>query len=234
MALYDTIGQTYRATRRPDPRIGAAIHAALGNVSSVLNVGAGAGSYEPPQTVLAVEPSAVMIAQRPAGAAPVVQAVAEHLPLPDKSVDAAMGVLTVHHWQDVPAGLAELRRVARRRIVLLTSRADVVAKFWLLADYLPIAAPLDPALDTPIDLLTSLLPGAEVTTLPVPRDCTDGFGAAYWSRPEAYLDPVVRAGISIFARSDPAILAEASTGSVTRSNQANGTGSTATFASSRR
>jgi len=207
MALYDTIGQTYRSTRQPDPRIAAAIHEALGDVASVLNVGAGSGSYEPPQTVLAVEPSAVMIAQRPADAAPVVQAVAEHLPLPDKSVDAAMGVLTVHHWQDVPAGLAELRRVARDRIVLLTSRPEIVAKFWLLADYVPLAAPFDPALDVPVDRLLALLPGARVITVPVPHDCIDGFGAAYWCRPEAYLDPVVRAGISIFARIDPALVA---------------------------
>lgn len=208
MALYDTIGQTYRSTRLPDPRIAAEILDALGDVDSVLNVGAGTGSYEPAQTVVAVEPSAVMIAQRPPGSAPVVQAVAERLPLRDKCVDAAMGVLTVHHWSDVDTGLAEMRRVARERIVLLTSRPEVIAKYWLLADYLPAAAPSDATLDIPIDRLVSLLPGARAITVPVPRDCTDGFGAAYWGRPEAYLDPVVRGGISLLARTDPAALAD--------------------------
>ena len=208
MALYDTIGQTYGSTRQPDPRISAAIAAQLADASSVLNVGAGAGSYEPPQTVLAVEPSGVMIAQRPPRSAPVVQAAAEHLPLAGKCVDAAMGVLTVHHWTDLERGLDELRRVARDRIVLFTWRPETVATFWLLADYLPVAAETDSALAVSVELLTTLLPGAEVITVPVPHDCTDGFGAAYWGRPEAYLDPVVRAGISMFARSDPLILAD--------------------------
>ena len=132
MALYDEIGRSYRRTRRPDPRIAAAIVTALGDVDSVVDVGAGAGAYEPPQTVLAVEPSRVMIDQRPAGAAPVVQAVAEALPLPDRSVDAALAVLTVHHWSDVAAGVAEMRRVARRRLVFFTWWPERVAEFWLL------------------------------------------------------------------------------------------------------
>jgi SAM-dependent methyltransferase len=208
MALYDTIGRSYGSTRQADPRIAAAIHAALGDVESVVNVGAGGGSYEPPQTVLGVEPSAVMIAQRPAGAAPVVQAVAEHLPLPDKCVDVAMGVLTVHHWTDVEAGLAELRRVARQRVVLFTWRPETIATFWLLADYLPAVAAVDSAMAVPVDRLAALLPGATVASVPVPRHCTDGFGAAYWGRPEAYLDPVVQAGISMIARSDPATLTD--------------------------
>jgi SAM-dependent methyltransferase len=208
VALYDRIGQTYRTTRQPDPRIGALIAAQLEDAASIVNVGAGAGSYEPPQTVLAVEPSAVMIAQRPAGSAPVVQAAAEHLPLGDNSVDAAMGLLTVHHWSDLERGLAELRRVARKRIVLLTWRPETVRTFWLLADYLPAAAETDSAMAVTVEHLTALLPGAQVIPVPVPRDCSDGFGAAYWGRPEAYLDPVVRAGISMFARSDPADLVD--------------------------
>ncbi len=200
MALYDTIGRTYGGTRRADPRIAAAIGAALGEVSSVLNVGAGAGSYEPVRTVLAVEPSRVMLAQRPAGSAPAVQAVAERLPLPDGCVDAAMALLTVHHWSDLAAGLAEMRRVARRRLVLFTWDGDLISRYWLLAEYLPEAAAVDAAQAVPVDRLTQLLGRARVLSVPIPHDCTDGFGAAHWRRPEAYLDPAVRAGISMLAR----------------------------------
>ena len=207
MALYDTIGRTYGTTRRADPRIAAAIHAELGDARTVLNVGAGAGSYEPERTVLALDPSAIMIAQRPVGSAPVVLGAAEHLPLPEKCVDATMGVLTVHHWSDLEAGLAEVRRVTRDRIVLFTWRPETVATFWLLADYLPETAALDSALAVSVEQLVDLLPGARVIPVPIPRDCTDGFGAAYWGRPEAYLDPGVQAGISMLARSDPALLA---------------------------
>ena len=207
MPLYDTIGRTYASTRCADPRVAAAIHAALGDARAVLNVGAGAGSYEPDTTVLAVEPSPVMIAQRPASSAPVVRAVAEHLPLPDASVDASMGVLTVHHWTDLAAGLAELRRVTRERIVLLSWRPETIETFWLMTDYLPETARTDSSLAVSVERLVGLLPGAEVIPVPVPRDCTDGFGAAYWGRPEAYLDPAVQAGISMFARSEPTALA---------------------------
>lgn len=206
MALYDSIGTTYRATRRPDPRIAEAIHAGIGEAGSVLNVGAGAGSYEPVRTVLAVEPSAVMIAQRPAGSAPAVRAVAEHLPLPDKSVDVAMGVLTVHHWSDIQAGFDEMRRVARERIVLFTWRPETVETFWLLSDYLPEVAAVDSSMAVTVEQLLELLPGAVETVVPVPRDCIDGFGAAYWGRPEAYLDEGVRAGMSMFARADQSSL----------------------------
>jgi len=120
MAIYDTLGTTYGRTRQPDPRIAAQIHAALGDAADVINVGAGTGSYEPPQTVLAVEPSHVMLAQRPLRSAPAVCAVAERLPLRDNAADTVMALLTVHHWSDLEAGLAELRRVARRRVVVLT------------------------------------------------------------------------------------------------------------------
>ncbi len=126
---YNRMGVNYSDFRRPDPRIEAVIWNALGDARSVVNVGAGAGSYEPgDREVVAVEPSPVMIAQRPAGAAPAVEGVAEALPLDDKSVDAAMGVLTIHHWDDLDAGLAEMRRVARHRIVLLTLDTDVMAQ----------------------------------------------------------------------------------------------------------
>lgn len=198
MVLYDTIGRTYRATRRPDPRVAAAIFAALGDARSVVNVGAGTGSYEPAEKVLAVEPSQVMIDQRLADSAPAVRAVAEALPLADRSVDAALAVLTVHHWADAAAGAAEMRRVARRRVVFFTTRPEIVYTFWLLAEYLPTVAAADA--EQSVSLATLAGPGARITPVPVPHDCTDGFGAAYWRRPEAYLDPQVRAGISVLAR----------------------------------
>ncbi len=201
MAVYDTIGRTYAETRRPDPRIDAAIRRALGGARSVVNVGAGAGSYEPPETVLAVEPSAVMIAQRPAGLAPAVQATAEAIPLADGAVDAALAVLTIHHWPDLGRGFAEMRRVARR-IVVLTWDPGMAREFWLSAEYLPDdAVEWDAARCPALETVTRLIgPGAEATPVPVPHDCTDGFFGAFWRRPEAYLDPVVRAGISNLAR----------------------------------
>lgn len=200
MALYDSIGQTYRATRRPDPRIAAAITSALGDAASVVNVGAGAGSYEPGQTIAAIEPSRVMIAQRPPGSAPAVQAVAEQIPLRDQCADAALAALTVHHWSDVAAGIAEMRRIARRRLVFFTWWPRETASFWLLSEYLPETAKVDAAMAEPIRVLARLLPAAEVRPVPIPHDCADGFAAAYWRRPEAYLDPAVRAGISLLAK----------------------------------
>lgn len=208
MVAYDQIGGSYVATRRPDPRIATQVHAALAMMRTVVDVGAGPGSYEPAQTIAAVEPSTVMIAQRPPGSAPCVQAVAEALPLRDKCVDAAMAILTVHHWSDVAAGIGELRRVARRRIVILTWDQAVIQNFWLLGEYLPEAGRINGALYVPVDQLVELLGGARVETVPVPHDCTDGFGAAYWRRPEAYLDPTVRAGISMLAYAGDSALAD--------------------------
>ncbi|MEV4626370.1 methyltransferase domain-containing protein [Micromonospora sp. NPDC049523] len=200
MAIYDSIGTTYNTTRRPDPRVAAQITAALGDARTVVNVGAGAGSYEPPQTVLAIEPSAVMIEQRPVGAAPVLQAFAENIPIEDNAADAVMALLTVHHWTDLEAGIAELRRIARRRIVILTWDQEVTREFWLLSEYLPEAAEFDDTRAVPVDRLAALLGDARVEVVPVPHDCVDGFGAAYWRRPEAYLDPAVRAGMSMLAQ----------------------------------
>ncbi|AKH83867.1 MerR family transcriptional regulator [Streptomyces sp. CNQ-509] len=208
MAVYDTLGTTYATTRQPDPRIAARIHAALGEAMDVVNVGAGTGSYEPPHTVLAVEPSPVMLAQRPPGSALAVRAVAERLPLRDDAADAVLAVLTVHHWTDLAAGIAELCRVARRRVVILTWDQQVFRdQFWLVREYLPEAAALDDTRATPIDHLATLLGGARQETVAVPHDCTDGFAAAYWRRPHAYLDPRVRAGISLLAQSGEATLA---------------------------
>jgi SAM-dependent methyltransferase len=200
---YDSIGRRYAESRRSDPRIAARLATALGDARSVLDVGAGTGSYEPTdRVVIAVEPSTVMIAQRPSGAAPLVRARAEALPFADDAFDAVMGVLTVHHWTDRPAGLAECARVARDRVVLLTW--DPAAEgFWLVQDYLPEFLELDRRQFDAMDVYRSAFgAGARVSIvpLPVPHDCVDGFLGAYWARPAAYLDATVRAGISSFAR----------------------------------
>jgi SAM-dependent methyltransferase len=172
---------------------------ALGDSVSVVNVGAGAGSYEPPdRDVIAVEPSDVMIAQRPPGSAPVVRARAEQLPFADGAFDAAMAVLTLHHWGDLEAGVAEMLRVARR-VVVLTWDQRVCDRFWLVAEYLPEIAALDAGRAVAVDRLAGLLGGGEISTVPIPHDCTDGFLGAYWRRPEAYLDSEVRASISSLA-----------------------------------
>jgi SAM-dependent methyltransferase len=206
VTAYDTIGATYGSTRRPDPRIAVQIHTALGDAATVVNVGAGAGSYEPPQTMLAVEPSSVMIAQRPAGSAPAMQASAESIPLADDSADAVMALLTVHHWTDLEAGIGELRRIARRRVVIFSWDQSVARGFWLLDEYLPEAAAFDDTRAVAVDRLIALLGGARIETVPIPHDCTDGFGAAFWRRPEAYLDPVVRAGMSMLAQTGEEVL----------------------------
>ena len=198
--VYDTIGVGYRTLRRPDPRIAAAIVNALGPAASVVNVGAGAGSYEPDdRRVVAVEPSREMIRQRPAGAAPVVQASATALPFRAGAFDTALAVLTVHHWPDRAQGLSELRRVARDRVVLLTWAPDA-AGFWLVEDYFPELVAIDRALFPPPDELRGTLGPIEVHPLPIPHDCTDGFLGAYWRRPQAYLDAAVRGAISTFSK----------------------------------
>lgn len=168
---------------------------ALGSAATVINVGAGAGSYEPTdRQVLAVEPSVTMLGQRAPDAAPAVRATAEALPCGDGRFDVALASLTVHHWRDPVAGLAELRRVARRQVVL-TWDVEVMARYWLVADYLPEIAVRERRLAT-VDTVLSVLDGAEVRVVEVPWDCTDGFLAAYWRRPAAYLDDGVRAGMS--------------------------------------
>lgn len=190
---YDRMGIDYSKVRRADPRFEAAIWDRLGDAKNVLNVGAGAGSYEPrDREVIAVEPSPVMIAQRPPGAAPAIQGVAEALPLEDKSVDATMGVFTMQHWDDVDRGLAEVLRVTRDRIVLLTLDLDVTAEMWLCRDYLPEIVEHDRGMFPMIAHLEATLPNPRVETIPLPSDCTDGFCVALWSRPEAHLDPGVR------------------------------------------
>ena len=196
---YDRMGVDYSQVRRADPRFEAAIWEALGEARSVLNIGAGAGSYEPrDREVIAVEPSPVMIAQRPPGAARAIQGVAEDIPLADEGVDATMGVFTMQHWDDVDRGLAEVLRVTRGRVVLLTLDLDVTAEMWLCRDYLPEIVEHDRGTFPTIAHLESTLPNVRVATIPVPSDCTDGFCVALWSRPEVHLDPDVRRSSSIW------------------------------------
>lgn len=198
-ALYDTIGKGYANYRKPDPRIATAINEALGDAESIVNIGGGTGSYETPgRTQAAVEPSGLMIAQRRADAAPVVCGVAEALPFADKSFDAATAFLTTHHWKDVEKGLAEMKRVARKRCVFFDHVFEPARDFWMVSDYFDGLPNHMPSL-LPLDIARKVFGELRVVALPVPHDCTDGFLCAYWRRPEAYLDPNVRAAISFFA-----------------------------------
>jgi SAM-dependent methyltransferase len=207
---YDQVAGGYATMRRADPRIAAAIGDALGDARSVVNVGAGTGNYEPvDRDVVAVEPSAEMRARRPREAARCLEGVAEDLPLADDAVDAAMAVLTIHHWSDPARGIAEMRRVARDRVVILTFDVDVAQRYWFVADYLPHSAIEDRQRTPTIDETVAMLGGARVEPVPVPWDCTDGFLGAYWRRPEAFLDPDVRTGISTFQIVDAAPVADA-------------------------
>jgi SAM-dependent methyltransferase len=194
---YDRIGLNYSELRKPDPRIAALIDSALGASLTVLNVGAGAGSYEPAhREVTALEPSTGMIGQRRAPAAGVVQGRAEALPFADRSFDAAMAVLTVHHWSDRAEGLREMRRVSRGPVVILTY--DPAFRGFWLADYLPELVTLDEAQMPAMADYGRWLGPVTVSPVPIPNDCTDGFLSAYWRRPRAYLDPRVRAAMSSF------------------------------------
>jgi hypothetical protein len=202
-AVYDVLGAPCNTTRRVDPRLEQVIWAALGDTKTVLNIGAGTGACEPPdRSVVAVEPSATMRQARPPEAAPCLAASAESLPFDDASFDAVMAILTVHHWSHYRAGQRELRRVARHRVLILHWDQTVIDQLWL-ARYFPEAFAFDrrrsPSLD---DARAGLGPGTQVIPLLVPHDCQDGFGAAYWRRPRAYLDPAVRAGISMLAQTE--------------------------------
>lgn len=196
-SLYDTIGLDYANLRRPDPRIARRIEAALGDAETILNVGAGAGAYEPAdRRITAVEPSARMIAQRPASDAAVVQGNAETLPFADNSFDAAMAILTIHHWSDKERGVAEMRRVTRGTLVFLTYDPSFRG-FWL-ADYFPALVTLDEGQMPGMADFERWLGPVSVSPVPIPRDCTDGFLAGYWRRPEAYLDKRARSAMSTF------------------------------------
>ena len=202
---YERHGGTYGRHRRADPRIAARIHAALGGARTVLNVGAGTGSYEPrDRWVLAVEPSATMRAQRPKGAAPAIAARAEALPLDDASVDAAMACVTIHHWESPAAGLAELRRVARGAVVVFTFELDSLPAWQreFLSEGLVKERPRFPPLE---DVAAALGGVTRVERIPTPGDCSDGFFEAFWRRPEALLDPAVRSAQSMWALLEPGV-----------------------------
>jgi SAM-dependent methyltransferase len=202
---YERHGRTYAQHRRPDPRIAAHIHAALGDARTVLNVGAGAGSYEPrDRWVLAVEPSATMRAQRPSGAAPAVVASAEALPFDDGAFDAAMACVTIHHWDSPATGLAELRRVARGPVVVFTFELDALPPWQLeyLREGVAAERPRFPVLEQVVEVLGG---DTSVQRIPTPGDCTDGFFEAFWRRPEALLDPAVRSAQSVWALLEPSV-----------------------------
>jgi SAM-dependent methyltransferase len=205
-AKYDRIGGSYAVTRATDPRLAAPIHAALGDARSVLNVGAGTGSYEPDDRfVVAVEPSATMVDQRAPDTAPAVRAVAEALPFRDLAFDAVMAVLTMHHWKDLEAGLRELRRVAHRQVLFFFEPA-FASEAWIVFDYFPDMMEIESERNAPgTDDIARLLDVVHVEPVPVPADCVDGFAGCYWNRPEAYLDPVVQDGMSSFAQMPAAV-----------------------------
>ncbi|WP_251454120.1 class I SAM-dependent methyltransferase [Microbacterium sp. Marseille-Q6648] len=205
---YEALGSSYASVRRSDARLESLVRDALGECRTVLNVGAGAGSYEPvDRYVVAVEPSRSMRAQRPQGAAPAVDATAERLPFDEESFDAAMAVMTVHQWQDVTQGLKELQRVARDAVVVMTLDAPALRDFWL-TDYIPEVVDVEVTRFPPIELIARVLGGkgwaVDVAPVPVPRDCTDGFGEAFYARPEAFLDPTIRRATSGLVLSPPA------------------------------
>ncbi|WP_405786718.1 class I SAM-dependent methyltransferase [Streptomyces sp. NBC_00029] len=205
-ADYGTIGVGYSAYRQPDPRIAAIIHRAIGDARTVVNIGAGAGSYESAAwEITPVEPSRSMRAQRPAHLAPAVDATAEHLPFADDAFDAAMTVFSVHQWSDLGAGLREMRRVARGPVVVVTCDPDLVRDFWLYA-YAPLVLDTEarryPAL---ADIREALGGRTTVERVPIPADCTDGFNEAYYARPERLLDPGARQACSAWSFVGPAV-----------------------------
>jgi SAM-dependent methyltransferase len=202
--VYDSIGHSYTAHRQADPRWAALIHAEMAGAGRIVNVGAGTGSYEPdsPGCVVAVEPSSVMVSQRPPGAAPVVRGSGTALPFPPNCFEAALAILTLHHWDDWRKGLSELCRVAPRRLIL-TIDFDVHARFWLLDEYLPDVAQYVRSRRPTVSEIADALPITRSVDLPLPTDLIDGVLGAHWSRPEAYLDPVVRANTSPLALADP-------------------------------
>ena len=198
--LYDMIGSTYQDYRRPDARIATAILHALGDASTVVNVGAGTGAYEPhDRAVVAVELAITLIRHRPRGSAPAVQASATRLPFMDGAFEAALAVLTVHHWPDRSCGLTELTRVVRDRIVIVTWDPST-AGFWLTEEYFPELIDIDRQIFPTMEELRRILGDLSVHLLPIPRDCSDGFLGAYWRRPHAYLDAGIRSAISTFSK----------------------------------
>lgn len=204
--IYERIGRGYSKSRKADPRWEDHIQDAVRGARTLVNIGAGSGSYEPHEMdVVAVEPSNVMIRQRPWGSAPVVCAVAEQLPFPDDMFDVALAVLTTHHWQDARAGLMEMRRVSRSQVVVTWDPSVFAEQFWLVRDYLPEIAVREQALPT-LPAILEAWDDAKVSVLPVPADFSDGVLGAYWQRPEAYLSSSVRSAMSGIALTDQRIV----------------------------
>lgn len=204
MKSYELFGSGYGSFRRPDLRIAKRINTALGPARRVLNVGAGTGSYEPTdREVVALEPSWRMIAHRGPGSAPVARGDAEAMPFADGAFDATLAVFTIQHWANLDAGLSEMRRVSRRQVIF-TFDVTRQRELWFTADYVPAAADLEERRAARLDQVAAGLGGATIEAVPIPADCVDGFGAAYWRRPSAYLDPAVRANISSLLMLDPA------------------------------
>jgi ubiquinone/menaquinone biosynthesis C-methylase UbiE len=206
---YDVIGRSYSATRQTDPRIGAQINRALGNARTVVNVGAGTGSYESDAfTFTAVEPSMTMLRQRAADAAPAIRGVAEALPFADHTFDAALTILSAHHWSDIEQGLREMQRVSSRQVVFYFE-PEWPSRLWLFADYFPWIRDLVTEHNAPDTArLSATLSVQRIETVMVSSDCLDGFGGSFWSRPEAYLDPLVQDGMSCFSQMNPTMLDE--------------------------
>lgn len=203
MSRYDAIGTTYASTRRPEPRFAQRIDAAIGDVARVVNVGAGAGSYEPNGPfVVGIDPAVTMLRQRAATAGPPALAGAESLPFADDAFDVAMACLTVHHWADRERGLREMQRVAPKQVIFFFE-PSFSNELWLVDEYFPEIVQLGSERTAPgLADFAALLDVTHVEPLPVPDDCRDGFGGCYWNRPEAYLDPLVQAGISSLAQLD--------------------------------
>jgi len=197
--LYDEIGETYGEYRRADPRIAAHIATALGDARTIVNIGAGTGSYEPKdRNVVAVEPSEIMIRQRASDTAPVVRASAMQLPFQDGTFDAALAIFTVHHWPDQQRGLKEMSRVAALNVILTWDQTHAGA-MWLIRDYFPEIGRHGRTICPPLDAFRRVFARVEIVPVSIPQDCTDGFLNAYWRRPEAYFDAGVRSAISAFA-----------------------------------
>ena len=207
--IYNTIGIDYTNTRRPDPRLAGLIHAQIDQQKTILNIGAGTGSYEPDyKSVVALEPSLRMISQRPAGAAPCIGGEVENLPFADDSFDGALALLTLHHWRDISQGLSELKRVVRERIVIHTWDPSATEDYWLINDYIPELFTFDSARFPKMHEIAEYFRAVEIIEVPIPHDCSDGFQGAYWRRPEAYLDDRVKNGISSFQQIHQTALAK--------------------------
>lgn len=199
MAIYNTIGRQYSAKRKPDRRLADLILSPIADLETILNVGAGAGSYEPKgKTLVALDPSWEMISQRPNNAAPCVCGVVESLPFLNNSFEGAMVLLTLHHWHDLDRGLKELKRVISKRLVIHTWDPAAAEQYWLINNYLPEICALDSQRFLPMEELRAKFSSTRVIEVPIPFDCSDGFMGAYWRRPEAYFDEKVKKGISSF------------------------------------